>query len=769
MKTNRIIVLSLLLFLCCFGHSQETYFWRDNQKQYMQTSNRYMYVLAYEPSDTNLITKQLRDKGIQCKPFEKVSVGIPNYETNSYWSVILLNDNRGLSIDNAQYTAPFFITQNDELVGLSHLFYVRLYKLEDTLKLKEMASENKVEILGNNQYRPLWFTLACSALSEGNALEMSNLFYESGFFSNSEPDIMIPDLTCSVKEETPCVNDSIFPLQWNLHNTGQNNGVAGVDIDYCNAKQITQGDSDIIIAVVDYGFDLSHPDLNNVHPLSYDVMTLSSPSQIYNPHGTACAGIIGATADNEIGIAGIAPECSLMSISCQLNLNTDISQKLANAIDFAWEHGVSVISNSWGHNSLPTGHINEAILNAVTYGRGGKGCVLVFASGNSNFSSVEYPSSNPNVISVGAIDRCGMRSGRSDSGSGSCEYWGGYTTAKGSSYGNGLCVVAPGTHIPTTDRSGYPGYSFGDYFEFFNGTSSACPHVSAIAGLILSVNPCLTYNEVKTVIESSCTKIRTDVYDYDTSSTHPNNTWNEQLGYGLINAYQAVLLAQQLGGYAQICNDDIHITDNITWGANKLIKKHLEIDSGAVLTITCTIHCTDSARLIVRPGGKLVVDGGTLTSACPGELWQGIEVVGDRTKRQLAQYQGTVELRNGATIENAHCGIHTGYHGDAAYATTGGIIKADSAFFINNRWAAAFLSYDNTMPNGSTIDNVSHFTNCEFIVDNNNLFAQNNCAFIDHVTMWKVKGGEVQGLPFLQQHNHIRRPPPCHLYRGCRV
>ncbi len=87
MKTNRIIVLSLLLFLCCFGHSQETYFWRDNQKQYMQTSNRYMYVLAYEPSDTNLITKQLRDKGIQCKPFEKVSVGIPNYETNSYWSV----------------------------------------------------------------------------------------------------------------------------------------------------------------------------------------------------------------------------------------------------------------------------------------------------------------------------------------------------------------------------------------------------------------------------------------------------------------------------------------------------------------------------------------------------------------------------------------------------------------------------------------------------------------------------------------------------------
>ena len=183
-------------------------------------------------------------------------------------------------------------------------------------------------------------------------------------------------------------------------------------------------------------------------------------------------------------------------------------------------------------------------------------------------------------------------------------------------------------------------------------------------------------------------------------------------------------------------------------GAKIQLKGIVEVDSGGVLTLYDTAKMGNLSRLIVRPGGKLVVDGGTLTSACPGELWQGIEVVGDRTKRQLAQYQGTVELRNGATIENAHCGIHTGYHGDAAYATTGGIIKADSAFFINNRWAAAFLSYDNTMPNGSTIDNVSHFTNCEFIVDNNNLFAQNNCAFIDHVTMWKVKGVKFKGCRF---------------------
>ena len=180
------------------------------------------------------------------------------------------------------------------------------------------------------------------------------------------------------------------------------------------------------------------------------------------------------------------------------------------------------------------------------------------------------------------------------------------------------------------------------------------------------------------------------------------------------------------------------------------------VDIGAGTTITWTdktVHIAKDARLIVRPGGKLVVDGGTLTSACSGELWQGIEVVGDRTKRQIPQWQGTVELKNGAVIENAHCGIRTGIQGDAAYATAGGIILADSAFFKNNRRAVAFMSYTNHSLTGVITDNVSHFTNCEFTVDNNNLFAQNNCGFIDHVTMWQVRGVKFKGCRFSNTTN----------------
>ena len=165
------------------------------------------------------------------------------------------------------------------------------------------------------------------------------------------------------------------------------------------------------------------------------------------------------------------------------------------------------------------------------------------------------------------------------------------------------------------------------------------------------------------------------------------------------------------------------------------------VGNGKTLTITNTgiLHCSPGARLIVRPGGKLVVDGGVLTSSCANEMWQGIEVVGDRTKHQTASFQGVVELKNGAIIENAHCAIKTGL-GDDNWHTTGGIIKASNTTFRNNRRAVAFLSYVDTAASGALRSNYSYFRDCTFTVDENNVFAQNNGEFIDHVTMWQVKG-----------------------------
>lgn len=182
------------------------------------------------------------------------------------------------------------------------------------------------------------------------------------------------------------------------------------------------------------------------------------------------------------------------------------------------------------------------------------------------------------------------------------------------------------------------------------------------------------------------------------------------------------------------------------------------VENGKTMTVTGTLHCSSGTRIIVRPGGKLVVDGGVLTSSCANEMWQGIEVVGDRTKHQTASFQGVVELKNGAIIENAHCAIKTGL-GDDNWHTTGGIIKADNTHFINNQRAVEFLSYVDTIPvSGALRDNYSYFNKCEFRLDNNNLFTYNDCSFIDHVTLWRVKGVKFKGCSFTNQTNeHYNR------------
>ena len=178
------------------------------------------------------------------------------------------------------------------------------------------------------------------------------------------------------------------------------------------------------------------------------------------------------------------------------------------------------------------------------------------------------------------------------------------------------------------------------------------------------------------------------------------------------------------------------------------IAAEIVVDSLSTLYVYDTAKLRREARIIVRPGGKLIVNGGTLTNACDDEMWQGIFVEGNTNLRQGALAQGNVILTN-ATIENARDAICTRKAGSDPYIEhAGGIIQATNTLFRNNRRSVEFLRYENHTTGGAVTDNASYFTRCTFTVDNNNLFAQNGTSFNNHVTMWKVRGVKFNGCAF---------------------
>lgn len=486
-------------------------------------------------------------------------------DNNLFWAEVASAD-LNLQDQTLLYTAPYFENMDGEEMGLSHLFYVKVKSVRDVRILTQLAVLNNVTMLGNNEYMPRWYTLSCTKESRGNALEMANLFYETGTFEACQPSFICND------EITAAPNDPYFSSQWALKNTGQNNGTAGIDINYLQAREVTQGNGDIVVAVLDHGTQLNHPDLN-VYSKSYDTENGKSPSQLWGNHGTACSGIISAKTNNNLGVAGIAPNCPIMSVSNQLMGTADAPQKRADGFNWAWRNGASVISNSWRSSTLSE-LLEDAIQSAMTNGRNGLGCIVTFSAGNDNSSTVGYPArSLPDIIVVGALSPSGKR--KTPTTIDNENWW-------GSDYGTQLDVMAPGVLIPTTDRTGSDGYTSGDYVTNFNGTSSACPHVAGVAALVLSVNPNLTQKEVATIIEKTARKV--GGYSYSNVSGRPNGTWYSEVGYGLVDAYAAVTAAQN--GSSTIYFNDKTVTTNTVISGGDISATNVTVKNNAKLSFT---------------------------------------------------------------------------------------------------------------------------------------------------------------------------------------
>src|SRR5690554_1961233 len=197
-------------------------------------------------------------------------------------------------------------------------------------------------------------------------------------------------------------------------------------------------------------------------------------------------------------------------------------------------------------------------------------------------------------------------------------------------------------------------------------------------------------------------------------------------------------------------NNDVYITESdVTWEDRKIIGSTLYIEPGAKLTIKCKVHFSSEGRVVIKPGGELVVDGGLLTNDY-NEFWQGIQVYGTTHQHQYPSnhptYQGMLILKNGGTIENAHKAV-TNWHQDH-WGEIGGVIQSTDGIFRNNRRDIEFMSYSNHLPNNPNIKvpNISFFKNTDFVTDDN--FIEKGLAQQTHVTLWEVHGIEFTNCHF---------------------
>ncbi len=287
------------------------------------------------------------------------------------------------------------------------------------------------------------------------------------------------------------------------------------------------GSPSVTIAILDEGVDVVHEDLAAVITASYDAVDadLYQEPNPWDAHGTACAGLAAAIHHNGRGIMGIGGGCSLMAIRIAYSPRKGarwVSENswIRRGIDWAWENGADVLSNSWG-GGAPSNAIINAYERALTEGRGGKGCVLIAAAGNDS-GPVSFPATLAFMLTVSASNEYDeFKTKQSQDGE---NWW-------GSNFGPEVDVAAPGVHNLTTDITAPGGYQGNSNYTDFNGTSSATPIVAGAAGLVLSANPNLTESQVRDLLRNTADKVGATPYV---------NGRNDQMGYGRLNVASAV-------------------------------------------------------------------------------------------------------------------------------------------------------------------------------------------------------------------------------------
>jgi subtilisin family serine protease len=419
-----------------------------------------------------------------------------------------------------------------------------------------------------------------------NTIEKINAFViqvpegtESKFISSmsKNPNVAYVERDVIVNALGHYPNDSFFDEQWGLQLAGMS--------DVWHNYSVALG-SDVIVAVVDTGVYDNHPDLDGKILQGYDFVDNDSNTNPGNvkcvgpggpsaeSHGSFVSGIIGATTNNEIGIAGFGPK--IMPVRVLGTCGSGSSSDVAAGIVYAADNGAHVINLSLG-SSTSTNVEKTAVTNAYN-----SGVIIVAAAGNSGESNnvPSFPASYPEVISVSAVDR--------DSGFAPYSQW--VDTNELAAFGgvSGSCQVGDVTTALSTG-AGIEGRNVLLGYYCATGTSFASPHVAGVAALLRSDNPGATNQEIREHLQITATDLGApgkDVY----------------FGYGLVNAFEA--LNRSLG---QPPDPSV----NVSLSSDKTT--YLDTENIATLTAVVTDENNDPISGLSGVSFSTTLDGSTST------------------------------------------------------------------------------------------------------------------------------------------------------------
>jgi thermitase len=277
------------------------------------------------------------------------------------------------------------------------------------------------------------------------------------------------------------------------------------------AWDVQMGTPDTVVAIIDSGIDMTHPDLQaKIVPASYNVLDKNNNPRDDHGHGTHCAGIAAAIADNAEGVAGVAPGVGIMSVKVFDATGRGSDATIAEGIVYAADHGAKVMSMSLGLYKR-----SQIIEDALQYALD-KDVVLCASAGNNNAlndpeAAPHLPSTYPGVIEVAATDALDKK-------------------ARFSNFGKTVAVAAPGVDIMSTlpTKGGQNAKTYGK----MSGTSMASPYVAGLAALVRSQFPTLKQAEVKTHIQRTADDLGDKGFD-------------QIFGHGRVNAFKAVSTTPQ--------------------------------------------------------------------------------------------------------------------------------------------------------------------------------------------------------------------------------